>query len=152
MNLSYYKWSPKEENRSSTLLFLKKWASYRLYRKRPPRIVNRTIPKIIVISVHTVNRFPLKLNLLRGHLSYKATFSLSQRWPLNTGLTVLQNMHSNKFIRIKQAIKNKNNLFPRLQGPKRTYKSDIMIAIIWHKTQYKTNLAREYNIYLRNYI
>ena len=27
--------------------------------------------------------------LLRGHLSYKATFSLSQRWPLNTGLTVL---------------------------------------------------------------
>jgi hypothetical protein len=27
--------------------------------------------------------------LLRGHLSYKATFSLSQRsWPLNTGLTV----------------------------------------------------------------
>jgi hypothetical protein len=27
--------------------------------------------------------------LLRGHLSYKVTFSLSQRWPLNTGLTVL---------------------------------------------------------------
>ena len=26
---------------------------------------------------------------LRGHLSYKTTFSLSQRWPLNTGLTVL---------------------------------------------------------------
>ena len=26
--------------------------------------------------------------LLRGHLFYKATFSLSQRWPLNTGLTV----------------------------------------------------------------
>jgi len=26
--------------------------------------------------------------LLRGHLSYKATFSLSQRWPLNTGLTL----------------------------------------------------------------
>ena len=26
--------------------------------------------------------------LLRGHLSYKATFSLSQRWPLNTGLTI----------------------------------------------------------------
>jgi hypothetical protein len=30
-----------------------------LYRKRPPRIVNRTVPKIIAISVHTVNRFPL---------------------------------------------------------------------------------------------
>jgi hypothetical protein len=27
--------------------------------------------------------------LLRGDLSYKATFSLSQGWPLNTGLTVL---------------------------------------------------------------
>ena len=26
--------------------------------------------------------------LLRGHLSYKVTFSLYQRWPLNTGLTV----------------------------------------------------------------
>ena len=29
--------------------------------------------------------------LLRGHLSYKATFSLIQRWPLNTGFAVLQN-------------------------------------------------------------
>ena len=26
--------------------------------------------------------------LLRDHLSYKATFSLHQKWPLNTGLTV----------------------------------------------------------------
>jgi hypothetical protein len=26
--------------------------------------------------------------LLRGHLSYKATFSLSLKWPLNTGLTI----------------------------------------------------------------
>jgi hypothetical protein len=42
----------------------KKWASYRLYRKRPPRIVNRTVPKIIVISVHTVNHFPLTVNQL----------------------------------------------------------------------------------------
>jgi hypothetical protein len=25
---------------------------------QPPRIVNRTVPKIIAISVHTVNRFP----------------------------------------------------------------------------------------------
>ena len=32
--------------------------------------------------------------LLRGHLSYKATFSLSQRWPLNTGLTVQLHFHS----------------------------------------------------------
>ena len=28
--------------------------------------------------------------LLRGHLSYKASFSVSQRWPLNTGLTIFQ--------------------------------------------------------------
>jgi hypothetical protein len=28
--------------------------------------------------------------LLRGHLSYKATFSLSERWPPNTGLTVYE--------------------------------------------------------------
>jgi len=49
----------KKKNGSSTLLFFKKWASYRLYRKRPPRIVNQTVPKIIAISVHTVNRFPL---------------------------------------------------------------------------------------------
>jgi hypothetical protein len=27
--------------------------------------------------------------LLRGHLSLKNTYALSQRWPLNTGLTVL---------------------------------------------------------------
>jgi hypothetical protein len=26
--------------------------------------------------------------LLRGHLSYQATFSLSKRWSLNTGLSV----------------------------------------------------------------
>jgi hypothetical protein len=26
-------------------------------------------------------------HLLRGHLAYKTNFSLSQRWPLNTGLT-----------------------------------------------------------------
>jgi hypothetical protein len=31
--------------------------------------------------------------LLRGHLSYKATFSLSQRWPLNTGTTVYININ-----------------------------------------------------------
>ena len=30
--------------------------------------------------------------LLSGHLSYKATFSLSQRGPLNTGLTIYFNL------------------------------------------------------------
>ena len=27
--------------------------------------------------------------LLKGHLSYKTTFTLSQRWPPNTGLTII---------------------------------------------------------------
>ena len=30
--------------------------------------------------------------LLRGHLFYKATFSLSQIWPLNTGMTIVKKM------------------------------------------------------------
>jgi hypothetical protein len=54
--------TPSDDGKSSRCLWqgeLKKGASYRLYRKRPPRIVNRTIPKINVIVVHTVNRFPL---------------------------------------------------------------------------------------------
>ena len=33
--------------------------------------------------------------LLRGHLSYTATFFLSLRWPLNTGLTVYRYTGSN---------------------------------------------------------
>jgi len=41
------------------------------------------------ISCCVVEHFIWIEPLLRGHLSYKATFSLYQRsWPLNTGLTV----------------------------------------------------------------
>jgi hypothetical protein len=50
--------------------------------------------------------------LLRGHLSYKDTFSLSQRWPLNTGLTVYKCgikkysfFYSNKILKISFYIK-----------------------------------------------
>ena len=39
-------------------------------------------------SCPDVENFIWNESLLRGHLSYKATFSLSQRWPLNTGVTV----------------------------------------------------------------
>ena len=39
-------------------------------------------------SCTVIENFIWNEPLLRGHLSYKATFSLSQRWPLNTGLTV----------------------------------------------------------------
>ena len=40
--------------------------------------------KVTVTMEHFISIEPL----LRGHLSYKATFSLFQRWPLNTGLTI----------------------------------------------------------------
>ena len=36
--------------------------------------------------------------ILRGYLSYKATFSMSQSWPLNTVLTVLVHIIQIKFI------------------------------------------------------
>jgi hypothetical protein len=41
-----------------------------------------------IFSCPVVEHFIWIEPLLRGHLSYKANFSLSQRWPLNTGLTV----------------------------------------------------------------
>jgi hypothetical protein len=44
---------------------------YRWYRLRPPRIVNRTVPKIIAISVHMVNRFPLT--------SYQVSYYLAKQ-------------------------------------------------------------------------
>jgi hypothetical protein len=40
--------------------------------------------------------------LLRSHLSYKAIFSLSQRWPLNTGLTVYMYVHFLNVLQNKQ--------------------------------------------------
>jgi hypothetical protein len=48
-----------------------------LYRKRPPRIMNRTVPKIIAISVHTVNRFPL----IMGEM-YAILIELCKKWDL----------------------------------------------------------------------
>jgi hypothetical protein len=38
--------------------------------------------------------------LLRGHLCYKATFSLSQWWPLNTSLTVYDKHNNNNFVNL----------------------------------------------------
>jgi hypothetical protein len=68
----------KRRKRSSTLLFFKKWALYRLYRKRPPRFVNRTVPKIIVISVHTVNRFPLNKQIKKNTTQHRKL----KRWAI----------------------------------------------------------------------
>jgi hypothetical protein len=39
-------------------------------------------------SYYVIENFISIEPLLRGHLSYKGTFSLSQRWRLNTCLTV----------------------------------------------------------------
>ena len=49
--------------------------------------------------------------LLRGHLSYKDTFCLSQRWPLDTGWTVYSEMRSAfiTFYNWINLIKNKNH-------------------------------------------
>ena len=46
--------------------------------------------KLYHLYLHTgIENYIWIETLLRGHLSYKATLSLSQRWPLNRGLTVL---------------------------------------------------------------
>jgi len=42
------------------------------------------------LSCH--RKFHMDLTFLSGHLSYKATSSFPQRWPLNTGLTGLQTL------------------------------------------------------------
>jgi hypothetical protein len=47
-----------------------------------------TGPKRSPFSCFITENFIWIEPLLRGHLSYKATFTLSQRRPLNTGLTV----------------------------------------------------------------
>ena len=70
-----------------------------LYHMRPPISLVKyytvepahavTCIKRAPYSCPFIENFILIESLLRGHLSYKATFSLSQRWPLNTGLTVL---------------------------------------------------------------
>ena len=42
----------------------------------------------VTFSCPVIGNFIWIEPLLKGHLSFKATFTLSQRWPLNTGLTV----------------------------------------------------------------
>ena len=79
----------KRRKRKFNALFFLKWASYRLYRKRPPRIVNRTVPKIIVISVYTVNRFPL--NIYEGESqSHAPAHVLMRLYPINKSFVFLQ--------------------------------------------------------------
>jgi hypothetical protein len=47
-----------------------------------------TCIKSLPFSCPVIYNFILIEPVLRGYLSYNATFSLSQRWPFNTGLTV----------------------------------------------------------------
>ena len=42
----------------------------------------------VTFSCPVIEHFKWIQPLLKGHLSYKATFFLSQMWPLNTGWTV----------------------------------------------------------------
>jgi hypothetical protein len=60
-----------------------------LYIECPENITAITSIKQSPFSCPVIENFIWIEPLLRGHLSYKATISLSQRWPLNTGLTVL---------------------------------------------------------------
>ena len=68
----------KRRKRKFNTTFFKKWASYRLYRKRPPCIVNWAVPKIIAISVHTVNRFPLTKQSAKTKQKWKSSYSNKQ--------------------------------------------------------------------------
>jgi hypothetical protein len=51
--------------------------------------------------------------LLRGHLSYKVTFSLSQRWLVNTDLTVFMNKIQNKINHTVGTIPSPTTFFPQ---------------------------------------
>ena len=64
-------------------------------RTRYCKFIGTVKPAYVVTSIKqspfscpVIKMFILIEPLLRGHLSWKATFSLSQLWPLNTGLTV----------------------------------------------------------------
>ena len=52
-----------------------------------------------LLSSHRYENFIWIKPVLRGHLSYKATLSLSQQWPLITGLTVYTYFLSLKFVK-----------------------------------------------------
>ena len=53
---------------------------------KPVHVV--TCIKMSLFSCPVIEHFIWIEPFLRGHLSYKATFSLPQRWPLNTGLAL----------------------------------------------------------------
>ena len=57
-----------------------------IYTVKPAHVV--TSIKQSHFSCPVIENFIWIEPLLRGHLSYQAIFSLTQRWPLNTGLTV----------------------------------------------------------------
>ena len=71
-----------------------------MYHKRPPRIMNRTVPKIIAISVHTVNRFPLS-----GEATNFIVFGLTQQPELTFDCT--QGEHANHYTPLMWSIQQR---------------------------------------------
>ena len=68
--------------------------------------------------------------LLRGHLSYKVTFSLSQRWPLNTGLTVFTlYLNSKKEVFNMQEVWYSTNTLP-------TMSQSVRLFVLWFDTPF----------------
>ena len=73
---------------TDVVIILRNWNSFsfNVFIVKPAHAV--TCIKRSHFSCPVIENFIWIEPLLRCHLSYKATFSLSQRWPLDTGLTV----------------------------------------------------------------
>ena len=62
-----------------------------LYTVKPAHVITSIIKQSPIFKGHlflSCHRKFSRYCMLRDHVSYKAAFSLLQRWPLNTGLTV----------------------------------------------------------------
>ena len=81
-----FPWVSDLENHSSCPEWVWQMTCF-LYTVKPANVV--TSIKHVPFSCPVIKNFIWIGPLLRGHLSYKATVSWSQGWPLNTGLTTL---------------------------------------------------------------
>jgi dipeptide/tripeptide permease len=83
--------------------------------------------------------------LLRGHPSYKATFSLSQRWPPNTGLTTVILLTFKCFVFKKITI----DLFLAKFTINMTFMSVVFCVLPWDMFIYSNNeISCWYLVYL----
>ena len=86
----YFYWSLLKTCRWRWVVPLKAPSSF-LYSQTCPRrspLLNSHLCYKVTLFLSHHRKFIWIEPLLRGHLSWKTTFSLSQGWPLNTGLTV----------------------------------------------------------------